>query len=94
MVGETRDGETASMAVEASLTGHFVLSTIHTNDAASAPNRLIDMGIQPFLIASSLVPMAKWANSQNECIERTFRIDGKNMQGLSSKVWSCNGGGK
>ena len=55
MVGETRDGETAMMAVEASLTGHFVLSTIHTNDAPSAPNRLIDMGVQPFLIASSLV---------------------------------------
>ncbi|OFZ14486.1 MAG: type II secretion system protein GspE [Bdellovibrionales bacterium GWA2_49_15] len=55
MVGETRDGETARMAVEASLTGHFVLSTIHTNDAASCPNRLIDMGVQPFLIASSLV---------------------------------------
>tara|TARA_Y100000590_G_scaffold470454_1_gene665179 strand:- start:41017 stop:42756 length:1740 start_codon:yes stop_codon:yes gene_type:complete len=55
MVGETRDLETAQMAIEASLTGHFVLSTIHTNDASSAPNRLIDMGVQPFLIASSLV---------------------------------------
>ncbi|MBT6324647.1 MAG: type II secretion system ATPase GspE [Bdellovibrionales bacterium] len=55
MVGETRDGETASMAVEASLTGHFVLSTIHTNDASSCPNRLIDMGVPPFLIASSLI---------------------------------------
>ncbi len=54
MVGETRDLETAQMAIEASLTGHFVLSTIHTNDASSAPNRLIDMGVQPFLIASSL----------------------------------------
>jgi general secretion pathway protein E len=54
MVGETRDLETAEMAIQASLTGHFVLSTIHTNDAASAPNRLIDMGVQPFLIASSL----------------------------------------
>jgi general secretion pathway protein E len=54
MVGETRDLETAQMAIEASLTGHFVLSTIHTNDSASAPNRLIDMGVQPFLIASSL----------------------------------------
>ncbi|MBY0416276.1 MAG: Flp pilus assembly complex ATPase component TadA, partial [Bdellovibrionales bacterium] len=42
------------MAIQASLTGHFVLSTIHTNDASSAPNRLIDMGVQPFLIASSL----------------------------------------
>lgn len=54
MVGETRDYETAEMAIQASLTGHFVLSTIHTNDAASAPTRLIDMGVQPFLIASSL----------------------------------------
>ncbi|MBL6989340.1 MAG: type II secretion system ATPase GspE [Bacteriovoracaceae bacterium] len=55
MVGETRDLETASMAIEASLTGHFVLSTLHTNDSSSAPNRLIDMGVQPFLIASSLI---------------------------------------
>ncbi|MCB9061859.1 MAG: type II secretion system ATPase GspE [Halobacteriovoraceae bacterium] len=55
MVGETRDFETAEMAIQASLTGHFVLSTLHTNDSASAPNRLIDMGVQPFLIASSLI---------------------------------------
>jgi len=55
MVGETRDQETAEMAINASLTGHFVLSTLHTNDAASASTRLIDMGVQPFLISSSLV---------------------------------------
>ncbi len=55
MVGETRDQETAEMAINASLTGHFVLSTLHTNDAASAPTRLIDMGVAPFLISSSLV---------------------------------------
>jgi len=55
MVGETRDKETAEMAINASLTGHFVLSTLHTNDASSAPTRLIDMGIQPFLISSSLI---------------------------------------
>jgi general secretion pathway protein E len=55
MVGETRDHETAEMAINASLTGHFVLSTLHTNDSSSAPTRLIDMGVQPFLIASSLV---------------------------------------
>ncbi|MFG1499342.1 ATPase, T2SS/T4P/T4SS family [Halobacteriovorax sp. XZX-3] len=54
MVGETRDYETAEMAIQASITGHFVLSTIHTNDASSVPNRLIDMGVQPFMIASSL----------------------------------------
>ena len=55
MVGETRDKETAEIAINASLTGHFVLSTLHTNDSSSAPTRLIDMGVQPFLICSSLV---------------------------------------
>ncbi len=55
MVGEIRDSETAELAVHASLTGHLVLSTLHTNDAPSAIPRLIDMGIEPFLISSSLV---------------------------------------
>ncbi len=55
MVGEIRDVETASMAVQASLTGHLVLTTLHTNDAAGAITRLIDMGVEPFLIASTLV---------------------------------------
>jgi type IV pilus assembly protein PilB len=54
MVGEVRDLETASIAVKAALTGHLVLSTLHTNDAPSAIGRLIDMGIEPFLVASSL----------------------------------------
>ncbi len=55
MVGEIRDLETAEIAVHASLTGHLVLSTLHTNDAPGATTRLIDMGIEPFLVASSLV---------------------------------------
>ncbi|MFA6103120.1 MAG: ATPase, T2SS/T4P/T4SS family [Victivallaceae bacterium] len=55
MVGEVRDLETAKMAIEASLTGHFVFSTLHTNDAAGTVTRLIDMGVEPFLICSSLV---------------------------------------
>jgi general secretion pathway protein E len=55
MVGEIRDLETAEIAIQASLTGHLVLSTVHTNDAAGAVTRLLDMGVQPFLIASSLV---------------------------------------
>ncbi len=55
MVGEIRDGETATIAVEAALTGHLVLSTLHTNDAAGAIARLIDMGIEPFMLASSLL---------------------------------------
>jgi general secretion pathway protein E len=54
MVGEIRDRETAAMAITASLTGHLVLSTIHTNDAAGAVTRLIDMGIEPFLVTASL----------------------------------------
>ncbi|MCZ6683146.1 MAG: ATPase, T2SS/T4P/T4SS family [Planctomycetota bacterium] len=54
MVGEIRDIETAETAVQASLTGHLVLSTLHTNDAASATTRLLDMGVEPFLVASSV----------------------------------------
>ncbi|MFH1497857.1 MAG: ATPase, T2SS/T4P/T4SS family [Verrucomicrobiota bacterium] len=54
MVGEIRDLETAQISIQASLTGHLVLSTLHTNDAAGAVTRLVDMGVEPFLIASSL----------------------------------------
>ncbi|GAB7386580.1 GspE/PulE family protein [Bacillaceae bacterium] len=54
MVGEIRDVETAEIAIRAALTGHLVLSTLHTNDAVSALTRLIDMGIEPFLVASSI----------------------------------------
>jgi general secretion pathway protein E len=55
MIGEIRDLETAQIAVQSSLTGHLVLATLHTNDAASAVTRLIDMGIEPFLLSSSLL---------------------------------------
>jgi general secretion pathway protein E len=55
MIGEIRDRETAEIAIHASLTGHLVFSTLHTNDAASAATRLIDMGIEPFLVASSVI---------------------------------------
>jgi len=54
MIGEVRDLETAQIAVQASLTGHLVLATLHTNDAASAVTRLIDLGIERFLLASSI----------------------------------------
>ena len=69
MVGETRDIETATMVIEASLTGHFVLSTLHTNDASSAPGRLLDMGVQPFLIASSLIAVLAQRLIQTLCNE-------------------------
>lgn len=55
MIGEIRDQETAEIAVQAALTGHLVLSTLHTNDAASAIARLVDMGVEPYLISSSLI---------------------------------------
>ena len=55
LVGEIRDLETAEIAIQASLTGHLVMSTLHTNDAATAINRLVDMGVEPFLVASSLI---------------------------------------
>jgi type IV pilus assembly protein PilB len=54
LVGEIRDRETATTAVEAALTGHLVLSTLHTNDASSTPTRLVEMGVEPFLVGSSL----------------------------------------
>ena len=54
LVGEIRDRETAVIAIEAALTGHLVLSTLHTNDAASTPMRLVEMGVEPFLVASAL----------------------------------------
>jgi type IV pilus assembly protein PilB len=55
MVGEMRDLETAQISIQASLTGHLVLSTLHTNDATGAVTRLIDMGVEPFLISSTLM---------------------------------------
>jgi len=54
LVGEIRDRETAGIAVEAALTGHLVLSTLHTNDSATTPNRLVEMGVEPFLVGSAL----------------------------------------
>ena len=54
LIGEIRDQETAQIAVQASLTGHMVFSTLHTNDAPGALTRLVDMGVEPYLVASSL----------------------------------------
>lgn len=55
MIGEIRDLETAEIAVQASLTGHLVISTLHTNDTATTPSRLIDMGVEPFMVGASLI---------------------------------------
>ena len=55
MIGEIRDFETAQIAIQASLTGHLVLATVHTNDSISSVTRLVDMGVEPFLLSSSLL---------------------------------------
>ena len=55
MVGEVRDGETARNAIQAALTGHLVLATVHTNDAPSTIGRMIDLGAEPFMLASTLI---------------------------------------
>jgi len=73
MVGEIRDGDTARIAVQASLTGHLVLSTLHTNDAAGALIRLVDLGIQPYLVSSAL--LAVMAQRLVRCMHR--KCDGK-----------------
>src|SRR5579884_1435030 len=69
MVGEIRDGETAAIAVQAALTGHLVLSTLHTNDAPGAVTRLVDMGVEPFLVASTLLGAAAQRLVRVLCIE-------------------------
>jgi general secretion pathway protein E len=68
MIGEIRDFETAQIAIQASLTGHLVLATLHTNDAASAVTRLIDMGIEPFLLSSSLLGVLGQRLVRKHCI--------------------------
>lgn len=77
MVGEMRDTETAQISVKAALTGHLVFSTLHTNDAAGAITRLLDMGIQPYLVASSLVGVAAQRLTRRICsrCKETYRPD-------------------
>jgi general secretion pathway protein E len=69
MVGEIRDKETAEIAINASLTGHLVLSTLHTNDAAGAATRLIDMGVEPFLVASSVLGIVAQRLIRKVCVK-------------------------
>ncbi|HEY8067693.1 MAG TPA: type II secretion system ATPase GspE [Burkholderiales bacterium] len=69
MIGEIRDLETAQIAVQASLTGHLVFATLHTNDAVSAVTRLVDMGVEPFLLASSLIGVGAQRLVRLLCLE-------------------------
>jgi len=100
LVGEIRDLETAEIAVQASLTGHLVLSTLHTNDAASAITRLVDMGIEPFLVGSSLVAvlaqrlvrvLCRECRRPYEAIEEELREIGLEPSGSPQQVFGAEG---
>lgn len=95
LIGETRDLETAEIAIQASLTGHLVFSTLHTNDAAGAITRLIDMGIEPFLVASSLVAIYAQRLVRlvcRKCAERSDLTDLELQQlGLSASAAGRDG---
>jgi general secretion pathway protein E len=69
MIGEIRDLETAQIAVQASLTGHLVLATLHTNDSVSATTRLVDMGVEPYLLSSSLLGVLAQRLVRKLCLE-------------------------
>lgn len=86
MVGEIRDGETADIAIRAAITGHFVLSTLHTNDAASTIVRLVDMGVAPYMVASSLVGIIAQRLVKllcNECKEELMLTDPADLRLVS-----------
>jgi type IV pilus assembly protein PilB len=87
MVGEIRDTETASIAIHAALTGHLVFSTLHTNDAPSAVTRLIDMGIEPFLISSSLIGVVAQRLVRRVCptCHETYVPDAETLKELGLK---------
>ncbi len=84
MIGEIRDLETAQIAVQASLTGHLVFATLHTNDAVSAVTRLVDMGVEPFLLASSLIGVVAQRLVRRLCLEcrKPFAADAAQLRAL------------
>ncbi|MFQ5518983.1 MAG: GspE/PulE family protein, partial [Mariprofundus sp.] len=102
MIGEIRDLETAEIAIQASLTGHLVLATLHTNDALSAILRLQDMGLEPYLVASSLTmvqaqrlvrrlcPQCKQPRAVNDEDWRMLEVSGKNFEAVAS-VYDAKG---
>jgi type IV pilus assembly protein PilB len=93
LVGEIRDKETATIAVEAALTGHLVLSTLHTNDAASTPTRLVEMGVEPFLVASALdcIVAQRLARRLCEKCRQAYRPTAAELEGFG---WELDRGGE
>lgn len=97
MVGEIRDGETADLAVQAALTGHLVFSTLHTNNAATCLPRLLDMGVEPFLIASTVRVIIGQRLVRRLCIEcrQDFKPDAAQLKRLDATFkLEANGGPK
>jgi type IV pilus assembly protein PilB len=87
MIGEIRDKETAQIAFRASVTGHLVLSTVHTNDAASAVTRLIDLGLEPFMVASSLVSVVSMRLVRTLCprCRESYEVNASNLNRLGAR---------
>ncbi len=97
MIGEIRDKETAEIAIQASLTGHLVLSTLHTNDAPSALTRLADMGIEPYLLASSIVAVLAQRLVRHICPHCKFKYEPLELElleiGLKTSPFLYKGAG-
>jgi type II secretory ATPase GspE/PulE/Tfp pilus assembly ATPase PilB-like protein len=91
MVGEIRDHETAEIAIHAALTGHLVFSTLHTNDAPGAVTRLLDMGVEPYLVASSLIGAVAQRLVRRNCpnCSEPYLPDAESLEGigLSAEKW-------
>ena len=90
MVGEMRDSETAEIAIRAAITGHMVLSTLHTNDAASTVTRLVDMGVAPYMVATSLIGIVAQRLTKVLCPEckkaRMSRPDENELMGIDHSI--------
>ena len=92
MVGEIRDEQTAKIAVEAALTGHLVLSTLHTNDACGAISRLVEMGVEPFLVSSALIGVLAQRLARQICpnCKESFRPPAEAVRKLGLSVYGDN----
>lgn len=88
LVGEIRDRETAEVAINAALTGHLVFSTLHTNDAAGAITRLVNMGVEPFLIASTLVMVVAQRLVRKLCSCKVpYEVPGESLRNMGMDIW-------
>ena len=91
LVGEIRDKETARMAAEASLTGHLVLSSLHTNDAASTPLRLLEIGVEPFLVTSAVRAVLAQRLARRLCERCKVPLESAEAE-LAAAGWTYGGG--